>query len=415
MPFSKLDEIRKLLESCDQDELGEIRQLVDEAGSLVQLVDLELGTAKPANKRNEQRIPYEAEAEVTRITDVRSGEKVNYTAALKDVSKSGLCLQVEGKFIPSRLIRVNFATPVGKNKEVVVEVVRIKESVSAQTKNEITEVGCKSIGYQEANKIVIKDNKIREIRRSMKNREKVLILVVSDNSTDLGDRVYKQLRRDGFNVKKMFSVHQALTSAAKTNAQLTILCNGTKLRYDKDFTSKFRYRSESLASIAVVDNEEDRRMLNRAGIDECITEDAIDSYLEDAVESAILSHRLKCQDKKEKRQGLLVSGDSLTKNTIKDTLSECGYNLVFCNNSALSERYGIEEFDIVFANYDPENPIEFMKVLELYYSNTVIAITENPLKGREALVRGAEDYICTPIDKDAVISVIDKAHEKKQI
>ncbi len=413
MPFSKLEEIRKILESCDQDELGEIRQLVDDAGSLVQLVSLELGGVKPENKRNEQRIPYDAEAEIIRLTDVKSGERVEYTASLKDVSRSGLCLQVEGHFIPSRLIKVHFATPVGKNKEVVVEVVRIKEDVTGPKKNEITEVGCKSIGYQDANKIIIKDNKIREIRRSIKNREQVLILLVSDNTSDVDDKIYKQLRRDGFNVKKMFSVHQALTSAAKTNAQLTILCNGTKLRYDKDFTRQFRYRAESLASIAVVDNEDDRRMLSRAGIDECITPEAIEDYLEDAVESAIIGHRLKCHDRVDKHQALLVGGDNLSQNTIKETLSGCGYGMVYCKNSAVSECYGIEEFEVVFASYDPENPLEFMKVLELYYSNTVIAIAENPLYGREALVRGAADYICTPVDKEALVSAMDSARDKK--
>ena len=415
MPMSKLEEIRKILESCDQDELGEVRQLVDEAGSLVQLVSLELGTAQPTNMRNEQRIPYDAEAEVTRVTDIKSGERVKYTASLKDVSRSGLCLQIEGHFIPSRLIKVFFSTPVGKNKEVVVEVVRIKEDVTGPGENDITEVGCKSIGYQDANKIIIKDNKIREIRRSINNREQVLVLLVSDKASDVDDKIYKRLRRDGFNVKKMFSIHQALTSAAKTNAQLTILCNGTKLRYDKDFTSQFRYRAESLASIAVVDNEDDRRMLTRAGIDECITPEAIDNFLEDAVESAIVSHRLKGQDRVNKHQVLLVGGDSLSQNTVKDTLAGCGYGMVFCKNSALSECYGIEEFEVVFAFYDPDNPLEFMRVLELYYSNIVIAIAENPLNGREALVRGATDYICTPIDKEAIVAALDSSRDRKRI
>ena len=415
MPMSKLEEIRKILEACDQDELGEIRQIVDDAGSLVQLVSLELGGARPTNKRVEQRIPYEAEAEVIRLTNVKPGERVEYSASLKDVSKSGLCLQVEERFIASRLIKVHFSTPVGKNKEVVVEVVRIKDDVTGPKGNKITEVGCKSIGYQEANDLIAKDSKVREIRRSIKNREQVLILLVSDGSNDTDERIYKQLRRDGFNVKKMFSVHQALTSAAKTNAQLTILCNGTKLRYDKDFTSKFRYRAESLASIAVVDNEDDRRMLSRAGIDECITAEAIDNYLEDAVESAIISHRLKCQDQNVKHQALLVGGDNLTRNTVKDTLSEYGYSLICCENSSMSERYGIEEFEMVFASYDPDSPVEFLRVLELYYANTVIAVTDNPLHGRESLVRGAADYICTPIEKEAIVSMIDKVHNKKQV
>ena len=216
------------------------------------------------------------------------------------------------------------------------------------------------------------------------------------------------LRKKSYNVRKCFSVHQALVSAEKTQAQLVVLCNGSRLKYDQDFITGFRHRSETLASIAIVDNENDRRSLNRAGIDECIVREAMDDYLVEVVEAAIVGHELRRQVKAERKQILLVGGDSLTINTMKDILAADNYQMIHCTDSDESEKYGIEEFEMVFACYNSENPLDFMRVLELYYSNTVIAICDSPLDGRDAIVRGATDYICTPIENDTVNAVLVK-------
>ncbi len=406
MPLSKFDEIRKLLESCDQDELFKLRNMVDDAGSLVQMVRLQTGAMEAQNMRAEKRIPYDSSAVVTRMTGLKPKEKVTFNAELKDVSRSGLCLQIEGRFIPSRLIKVKFETPVGKNKEVVLEVVRVKDQHTMYDDVFKTEVGCKAIDHKSANRIIAKDRKVMAIREKLQRREKVLILVVGDYVNGTDQKIYESLRRNGFNVRKCFSIHQALASADRTSAQLAILCNGAKLKYDHDFVKGFRHRADSLASIAIVDDEVERRNLSRAGVDECMTIDSIDDYLVDVVESAIIGHELRQQIKAERKQILLVGGDNLTQNTMRDHLSVNSYGMVYCQNSDESEKYGIEEFEIVFANYESDNPLDFMRVLELYYSNTVIAICDSPLEGRDAIVRGAADYICTPVDSDAVNAVL---------
>lgn len=406
MPLSKLDEIRKLLESCDLDEISTLRNMMDDASSLVQMVHLHAGSMEATNMRSEKRIPYDSSATVTRMTGIRPKEKVRFNAELKDVSRSGLCLIIEGRFIPSRLIKVQFETPVGKNKEVVLEVVRVKDLHFKHDDSLRTEIGCKAIDYQSANKLIIKDRKISAIREKISRHEKVLILVVGDFINDNDQFTYDSLRSKGYNVRKCFSVHQALASSERTQAQLVVLCNGSKLKYDQDFITGFRYRPQSLASIAIVDNEADRRKLNRAGIDECTTSEALADYLENVVEAAIIGHELRLQANAQRKQILLVGGDGLTRNSMKDIIGADSLQMVYCSNSDESEKYGIEEFEMVFAYYDSENPLEFMRVLELYYANTVIAICDSPLDGRDAIVRGAADYICTPIESETVNAVL---------
>lgn len=408
MPLNKLDEILKLLEACDQSELGELRKMMDSAGSLMQLLHIETGSTEARNMRGENRIPYDSSAVVTRLTGVRPNEKTVFGAELKDVSRSGLCLVVEGRFIPSRLIKVDFVTPVGKNKEVVLEVVRVKDKHCRQSDSLQTEVGCKSIDYKSANSIIIRDRKVVQVRERLQKHEKVLVLVVGDHFSGVDQEIYANLHKAGYNVRKSFSVHQALASASKTQAQLMILCNGSKLKYDDDFIKGFRYRPDMLATIAIVDNESDRRNLHRAGIDECMTRDTIVGYLYDVVDAAIVGHELRHEAAIDRKRVLLVGGDNLTRNSIKDIFSIYRYEYVYCADSDGSEKYSIDDFEIVFAYYDSEAPLEFMRVLELYYSNTVIAICDSPVDGRDAIVRGAADYICTPIDKDAVSSVLTK-------
>lgn len=408
MPIKKIDEILKLLETCDQDELSELRKMMDSANSLMQMVNIETGALEARNMRNENRIPYDSSAVVTRLTGIRPNEKTVFSAELKDVSRSGLCLVVEGRFVPSRLIKVDFVTPVGKNKEVVLEVVRVKDKHCKQDDSLHTEIGCKAIDYKSANKIIVKDHKVTQIRERIQKHQRVLVLVVGDHFSDTDQLICNKLRKAGYNVRKSFSVHQALASASKTQAQLAILCNGSKMKYDEDFIKGFRYRPESLATIAIVDNEGDRRSLNRAGVDECITRESVEGYLEDVLEAAIIGHELRQEAARDRKQVLLVSGDNLTRNTIKDIFEQHRYSSVYCENSDASEKYSIDDFDMVFAYYDPDDPLEFMRVLELYYSNTVIAICDSPVDGRDAIVRGAADYICTPIEKEAVNSVLTK-------
>ena len=415
MPLSNIDEIRKLLEACDQEELSKLRTMVDDAGSLIRMVDLEAGKLKAENMRQEKRIPYDSAAKVKRLTGIKPNEKVEFDAELKDVSRSGLCLVIEGRFIPSRLIKVNFETPVGKNKEVALEVVRVKDHHSKLDDVFKTEVGCKAIGHKEANKIIERDRKVSAIRERLQKRERVFVLVVSDNFSDSDEKVYQRLRRDGYNVRKCFSLHQALASAERTQAQLLVLCKGSKLKYDSDFTKGFRHRSRTLATIAVVDNEKDRRHLSRAGVDECITPDSIDYYINDVLEAAIIGHELRSEQAENHKKILLVGGDSLTHNSVKDMMDVYRYETIYCDCSDKSEQYGIEEFELVFAYYDSENPLEFMRVLELYYSNTVIAVCDSPLDGRDAIVRGAADYVCTPIDEDAISSILSMENGKAQL
>lgn len=412
MPLSKIEEIRKLLEACDQEEISKLRTMVDDAGSLIRMVDLQAGKIKAENMRQEKRIPYDSAAKVKRLTGVKPNEKTEFEAELKDVSKSGLCLIIEGRFIPSRLIKVNFETPVGKNKEVVLEVVRVKDNLCKKDDVLKTEVGCKAIGHKEANKIIKRDHKVTALREKLQKRERVFVLIVSDSFSDIDEKVYQRLRRDGYNVRKCFSLHQALASAERTQAQLLVLCKGTKLRYDPDFTKGFRHRSKTLASIAVVDNEKDRRHLSRAGVDECITPESIDYYINEVLEAAIIGHELRAEQAVNNKKILLVGGDNLTRNSIKDMMDVYRYETIYCDCSDKSEQYGIEEFELVFAYYDSENPLEFMRVLELYYSNTVIAICETPLDGRDAIVRGAADYICAPVDDDSLTAILSMENGK---
>jgi len=406
----ELDQIEKLLQKCD---LQDLRRIDDLLTSLI-----EKGYSREAEVHEKEKETNQMRAEdrfetnllgtIARVTDIKPGEPREYSATIKDISRNGMCLQVNSNFIPSRIIEITFGSPNGKIKKCCLEVVRMRRM---ENQNGLwLEVGCRGIADEKVRKLRVKEERVSRMRNKLYKHSGILIQVVG-TSDDLEKKLAGELRAKRYSIHRIDNITQAMQSAGRTAAQLAIFCHGSQLCMDSDALAEIKRKPPTLATLAIVEKKEHSPGLLEAGIDECLSVENVNEYLVYAIERTIVSHasRTGAHGRQQSGLALIASSDSVRINMVSYQLEECGYDFAVADNVDQLGSLAAEVFDLAFIDFDVRQPDEFKKMRELCRHRHVIAMCEDISHGRQAMVNGAADYMCIPPGKDDIRMFLENA------
>jgi len=409
-----LSKIENILNRCDLSELVEIEKIVQKLIEDKKSASNTSGEEQGCQRRREQRFQTNILGTLLRITDVRPGERKEYSVTLKDISQSGMCLNVDMNFVPSRLVEVVFAGPGGKIKRSYLEVVRMRKMTNQD--GSWLEVGCRAVTDEEVRRTRLQEDQIAKMRSKMHNRHGIIILAVGPE-TEENNKLIERIKLESYQVRQITGIVPAMESARKITAQLAILCNGSEISNDHKLLAELAKAPSSLAIVAIVDNNEDRFALLEAGVDECLkTKDSEkDDFLFYAIERAMVGHLLR-QGKSlsSTTKTLIVSIDNTKINLITYQLEGHGYECQNVDTAEEALRFENDQFDMVLAEYDGHNGDEIKKLIEYFAGSPVIAMCDEISYGPRALATGVANYLNMPPNKDDVRMILESCEHNKQ-
>ena len=404
-----LGKIEKLLQRCDLKQLNEIKKTVSE------MIEREIGNQSywddqnGRKQRREERFETNLLGTMTRITDVKPGERKEYSVSVHDISRNGMCLKVDTNFTPSRVVEVTFAAPGGKIKRCFMEVVRVRKMTNEN--GSWLEVGCRSAGTEEVRRLRLQEEQVTKTRSKLRSQRGILIILVGDNSDEFEKKLTAKIKIKNYSVRRFDSVHQAIHNAEKLQAQLAIFCRGSHLCRDSKMLDELKSKPSELATLAIIESEEDRMPLILAGIDECLMEQNYEEYLFHSIERSMVGHALRQNKKSMNMSGrvLIQSIDNTRINLITYQLEEYGYSTRVANDLEEAQNCVKDPFDMILADYDPDNPEEFRSLRELFNDLPVIALCDDISHGQKAIVDSASNYLCMPPTKEDIQMILDLA------
>lgn len=353
--------------------------------------------------RREERFDVNYLGTLTRLTDVRPGERKEYSATIRDISRSGMCLWVDTNFVPSRVVEVTFSAPGGKIKSCQLEIVRMRKKNTDG--GAWLELGCQIINTEEVRRLRLQEEQLAKVRSKLQGCGRINILVVGLKSESLA-RIFgapAAVRR--YAPRFVASAREAQEALKKDGAQVLILGRGEELLSNRQVQSLFEAKPSATATLAIIEHEETRTPLLQAGIDECLSEGSCQEFMLRAIERALEGGAVRCVHKQLCGEVLLVSVHSTRVNLISYYLEENGYNV--CTASSLAEaRMRRGQLDAVFADYQPGDPEGFRELLEQFAGLPLVAICDRIPDGQEAVRSGASNYLCMPLEKDDIRMVI---------
>jgi len=403
-----LDSIDKLLRRCDATELEEVLEIAQRLLDEIKQAGPPSGEEDARQRRREARFETNLLATLTRVTDVKPGERKEYSVTVRDVSRSGMKLIMDSNFIPSRVVEVTFATPGGKIKRSMLEVVRLRKMVNAD--GSWLEVGCRSISDEYARRIRLQEEKIARLRGKLHKKSQILVLVVGPE-TPAATTLVTQVKAASYQTRHITGLRQALESAERTAAQLAIFVQGSEIARDANLLAELDAAPKTLAMLAFVETEEDRFPLLHAGVDEVVTTAGAvrDELLSHCIERALIGHVVRQQDRRTPlARALIVSSDGTKVNLVSYQLEEHGFK---CTTAADRTQAQLlkpdDKFDLIMADFDAVNPGEFQELVKHFAGAPVVALCNHIGYGREAMTLGACNYLCMPPSDEEIRLILD--------
>lgn len=412
-----ISKIEKLLRQCDFNDLLKIEKVLMELIGKVKASEANNDEEAGRRMRCEKRFQANLLGTLTRVTDVKPGERKEYSVTIVDISRSGMCLHVDNNFISSRIVEVTFAGPGGKIKQCFLEIVRIRK-MNNQDGNWL-ELGCRSVNNEEVRRLRLQEEQTTKTRSKLHSRRGMLVMLVGrDKDTKLIEKkLASRVQTRQYNIRCVDSVHLAMKSAEKTSAQLAIFCHGSQLSKDPQLLEALELKPPDLATLAIIEREEDRVFLLQAGIDECLAERNYDNFLFSAIERAMVGHagRSNKAARQLSGQALIVSIDNTRVNLVSYQLEEHGYSFRVATDLQEAKQFTSDMFDLVLADFDAEDYEEFKSVRQLFGNLSVIALCEDVAHGQHAIVNGASNYLCMPPREEDIQMVLDLAKANLQL
>ena len=409
-----ISKIEKLLRRCELNDLYEIETILSDLIQKEEVGSKRWNDDDGRKQRKEKRFETNLLGTLTRITDVKPGERKEYSVTIGDISRSGMRLQVDGKFNPSRVVEVMFASPGGKIKRCFVEVVRMQK-MSNQDGNWL-ELGCRTVRNEEVRRLRLQEEVMAKMRSKLNSRSGILILVVGLDTESTEKQLTARVKSQKYIVRQVDNVHQAVHSAEKIKAQLAIFCQGSPLCRDEESLAELKKKPKGLAVMAIIEKEEDRMPLMMAGVDECLTVKNSEDYLFNAIERALIGHAMRNNNASQQLSGrvLIFSIDNSRINLMAYQLEENGYNFRVMTDIKESQHYAKDPFDLILADYDDDSAKEFRELAEMFSGLPLIALCENVSQGQQAIMDGASNYLCMPPRKEDVQMILELARKNLQ-
>jgi CheY-like chemotaxis protein len=403
-----IEKIAKLLQRCDLQELRKVETV------LADIIDKMTNHAnwddqEGSHRRTEKRFESNLLGTLTRLTDVKPGERKEYSVTIQDISRSGMCLRVDTNFTPSRVVKVTFGAPGGQIKQCNLEIVRMLK-MSNQDGSWL-EVGCRSINNEEVRRLCLYEEQIAKARSKLYRRHSIFILVVGSEKDAEKTRLISRLKHQDYNVRRTDSIRSAIQSAEKTKAQLLILCNGSEICGDPELLQALKGRPAELAILAIIKKHEHRAALLAVGVDECLDEQKKDEFLFHAIERAMVGHAVRYNRNAQQLSGrvLIFSIDNARVNMMAYQLKENGYSYRVATNIEEADKFIEDPFDLVVADYDVDCVEDFKKLHTMFSELPMVAMCEDLSLGQQAIVDGANDYLCMPPGREDIQMILELA------
>ncbi|MBN2376563.1 MAG: PilZ domain-containing protein [Sedimentisphaerales bacterium] len=399
--------IIELLPKCNKDQVRKIYNRVSD-----QLHTLDGKVSKSSEElgrqeRQEDRFEVDFLGTLTRLTDVRPGERKDYSVTIKDISRSGMCLWVDTNFVPSRVIEVTFSAKGNKIKQSQLEIVRIRRKDTNE--GSWLELGCQSISRKEVRRLQLQEESVVKLRNKMMNRGPTTILVVGEQKNTMIKLFSSYVGKQRYNVTFVDNLPQARQAIQRKQPQLVIFNLKEQEYISREFTLFLNSNPSSLATLAIIDKEEARTPLLQAGVDECLSVNNYEDFVFRSIERALLGHAMQNINTDSLHgQVLIFSVQRSRINFISFHLEENGFNVCVANNLNEAKNFAFQDdsFDAVFADYLPGQSDEFAILREIFDNIPVIALCDNFSNGQQAVKDGANNYLCKPLNKEDVIMVI---------
>jgi hypothetical protein len=396
--------IIKLLKSCDHDTLITVRKkvqtLIDRAEPVVDCpfgVDLQ-------DKRAFSRYSTDFCGKAVRLTNVRPGEKKEFSAKIKDISEKGMNISVSTDFIPSNVIEVVFAGPKSVVKRSFLQIVRIRKQYDQH--DEWMELGCMTISKKQVREQQIQEKKSVEMRRRLREKMSIRILVSGPDHQWLTTRI----KIEGYQVEHCESIKDTI-NAVTTNRKfnLVLFTQGTAISHNDEILNFTQKNIHNVAKLGICDFKEHFSKLYQNGFDECITHSANRDFLFYTIEQAILGYQARTQTNTvfAKKEALILSSNTISSNMLSYQLDEYGFNCYIANNLRECATLNINKLGIIFVEICSNEQFELKEVLKTFKEIPVIGICNSLSDSQQAMSAGCERYVTMPPNEDDFKMVIE--------
>ena len=402
---ARVKEIEALLDACEQQELLAAERAVMERLWQHKCTN-KLSEDEERKLRRDPRFETNLLGTLTRVTDVRSGERKEFVATITDLSRGGMQLRVDREFTPSRLVELTFAGPGGKIKRTFMEVVSIRKRTNDE--GQWVELGCRRVEIELVQQMKLQEELIRKARKQLHNRQKIRILVVGPEGPETAELIAR-LRALGHVVEHVKLERQSVVNALKGPAHLVLFCRGARLRDDPGLLSEIR-QTKGLATLVFLENEDDRLFLLQAGVDECVTgrEQVSDQLLFSAIDRALTVKMIRRHTRHvPTAQALLVCADQSARSMVKYHLEECGYGCQMADGAESAMAVDSEQVDVVLAAFEEIDSEPFKLLAGHFREVPLVAVCQDLTKGHEAMVQGATMFFRLPPGKDDMRTLLE--------
>jgi len=397
-----IGQIEKFLETCDLRELytveAKLTDLIKKAKQHTALME----DTQARQLRREERFETTLSGSLIRVTDVKPGERKEYSITIQDLSRSGMKFKVDTTFIPSRVVEVLFGAPGGKIKQTFMEVVRMKKRTDSG--GAWLEVGCRKIGEEAVHRLRLQEKRIAQMRSKLHQRSGLQVLVVGPEIEEV-TKLVNRIKNDGYQVRRVDRPKLAVRRAENLGSHLVIYYQGEELCRDPELLKTAVSGPSKLATLALVENEEQQFILFRAGIDECLMLNRCHEFLSNAMERALIGRAIR-QNYYTPGQVLVVSKDNTKINLLFYQFEEQGYLCKVERDPQTALEFNSNEYDLVLADYSELSPESFRDLREKFYDLPLIALCDEFASGTQAMAQGANNYLCMPPTPESVQLVL---------
>jgi len=400
--------IEKLLKNCDLRELYSIETILTDLIEKAKQNAAKQEETKGKQLRAEDRFDTNLMGTLIRVTDIKPGERKEFSINIQDLSRSGMRFKVDTNFIPSRIVEILFGAPGGKIKKTFMEVVRMRKHTNQD--GAWLEVGCRSVSDEAVRRVRLQEERIVRMRNKLHKKSGVLVLVVGPETEEIA-KLINRINIEGYQAKRVDSPLIAIETAKKLKAHLVVYYQGKMLCRDKELLKVATSGPSSLATLAIVDNEEQQFDLFRAGIDECLHIHHGDDLLFFAMERALIGHTIR-QNETLTGQVLVVSNDNTKINLVFYQFEDRGYICQVERDMEKALEIDISQYDLVLSDYDEIAVDNFRILREKFKKTPLIALCDDMSYGTQAMADGANNYLCIPPTKENMHMILESCITK---
>ena len=403
-----MSELEKHLQGLDPEDLAEVQKVIDRVKTAQDQGDNprddQDGSETRAigqERRRDSRFQAEIVGSLKRLSDIRPGEKTEFTVTIIDISRKGMRLKASLNFLPSQAVSLIFSGPGGKVKQCYLEIIHFHRVTGER--DSWLELGCVAIEEERVNQIRSREITAARMRKKLANKSEIYVYVVGPITSESKD-LTRCIRSEGYLVHRIDNAQQVIERVSKTAAQLAIFCEGSKLCEDQDMLSEIRQSPQSLATLAIVDNEEDRFTLLKAGVDEYILRRELTDFLPYMIERALVGNAVRQQQTQQEHvaQALIITVDNTRAGLLDYQLNNNGLGCKVIPSPEQLDQINIFDFVLVFADFDPNNMPSFQAVRDAVGPTPLIALCVDFRTAPASQAQGADNYLCMPISEEDI-------------